>query len=108
MLSKSDIPLPNLIKLLTSFNTEAGYLVPTETGMSKSILDAHGALRSYLAQNGVHDFDLQGKGTDAKVTEEINVITASSSPKDKPPQPAKKSATYNFLCFMLSILQFSI
>jgi hypothetical protein len=77
MLSKSDIPLPNLIKLLTSFNTEAGYLVPTETGMSKSILDAHGALRSYLAQNGVHDFDLQGKGTDAKVTEEINVITAS-------------------------------
>jgi len=76
MLSKSDIPLANVIKLLTSFNTEAGYLVPTETGMSKSILDAHGALRSYLAQNEIHDFDKQGKGTDAKVTEEVNVITS--------------------------------
>jgi hypothetical protein len=75
MLSKSDIPLANLIKLLTSFNTEAGYLVPTETGMSKSILDAHGALRSYLALNEVHDFSIQEKGTEAKVTEEVNVIT---------------------------------
>ena len=75
MLSKSDIPLSDLIKLLTSFNTEAGYLVPTETGMAKSILDAHGTLRSYLAQNKIHDFEAQGKGIEAKVTEEINVIT---------------------------------
>ncbi|SMC87417.1 MvaI/BcnI family restriction endonuclease [Polynucleobacter kasalickyi] len=76
MLSKSDVPLSSLIKLLTSFNTEAGYLVPTETGMSKSILDAHSSLRSYLAQTGVHDYSLQEKGTESKVTEEINVITS--------------------------------
>jgi hypothetical protein len=77
MLSKSDINLSSLIKLLTSFNTEAGYLVPTETGMSKSILDAHGSLRSYLEQTGVHNYSLQEKGPDAKVTEEINVITSN-------------------------------
>jgi len=75
MLTKSDVPLTSLIKLLTSFNVEAGYLVPTETGMSKSILDAHGSLRGYLAENEIHDFSLQNKGTDSKVTEEINVIT---------------------------------
>ena len=77
MLSKSDIPLPNLIKLLTSLNTEAGFLVPTQTGMSKSILDAHCALRAYFAQYGIHDYLMQKKGADAKVTEEISVITPS-------------------------------
>jgi hypothetical protein len=77
MLSKSDISLPSLLKLLTSFNTEAGYLVPTEVGMAKSILDAHGALRSYFARAEVHEFLSQNKGTGAKVTQEISVVTAT-------------------------------
>ena len=83
MLSKSDIPLSSLIKLLTSFNVEAGYLVPTSTGMSKSILDAHGALRSYLSLNAIHDFNEQNKGIASKVIQEINVITANEIIKTK-------------------------
>jgi hypothetical protein len=83
MLSKSDIPLPSLIKLLTSYNVEAGYLVPTSTGMSKSILDAHGALRSYLSLNDIHNFNEQNKGIASKVIQEINVITANEIIKTK-------------------------
>jgi len=76
MLSKSDISLTSLIKLLTSFNTEAGYLVPTETGMSKSILDAHGTLRAFLAENNIHNYAEQNKGTESKKTIEIKFVTA--------------------------------
>jgi hypothetical protein len=66
MLERSDRPIGEVIHLLARHGVEAGYLVPTETGLAKSILDAHGQLRAYLKGRGFHDFDAQQKGADAK------------------------------------------
>lgn len=67
MLGRSDRPIDGAMKFLARFGIEAGYIVPTETGLNKSILDAHRSLRDYLRQNSVHDFDAQRKGGNSKV-----------------------------------------
>lgn len=66
MLELADRPIPELVKALARHGIEAGYLVPTENGLKKSIMDAHGLLRDYLRAKGVHDYDQQAKGPDAK------------------------------------------
>jgi hypothetical protein len=78
MLSNSDIPIIDVIKKLASKGVEAGYLVPTETGMKKSILDAHLSLRNYFAQKKIHDFDSQSQGKDSKVVMDITLVKADS------------------------------
>lgn len=55
------------IKLLTKNQVSITLLEPTATGLKKSIMDATGSVRSYLKEQGVHDFDLQGQGTQYKV-----------------------------------------
>ncbi len=66
MLSASDRPLEDVIAYLAKEGVEAGYLVPTVTGLEKSILDAHEGLRSYLRSKKFHDYQKQQQGTDAK------------------------------------------
>jgi hypothetical protein len=78
MLSNADIPIIDVIKKLASKGVEAGYLVPTETGMKKSILDAHLSLRNYFSQRKIHDFDNQPQGKDSKVVVDINLVEADS------------------------------
>ncbi|MEB3223085.1 MAG: hypothetical protein VKS61_13495, partial [Candidatus Sericytochromatia bacterium] len=65
-LKLADVPLRNVIAHFTAAGVEAGYLVPTLTGLEKSILDAHGPLRDYLRRKGIHDYALQAKGQEAK------------------------------------------
>lgn len=48
-----------------------GLLVPTPTGLRKSILDAHADLRSFLKREGIHDYSEQGQGEAHK-----NIVTA--------------------------------
>jgi hypothetical protein len=48
MLDATDRPIENVIAILAKEGVEAGYLVPTPTGLDKSILDAHAGLRDYL------------------------------------------------------------
>lgn len=43
-----------------------GLLEPTETGLSKSILDATESFRDFLLLKGVHDYSIQGQGPDSK------------------------------------------
>lgn len=62
MLSMTDVNLENVAAELAKFGVEAAYFVPTPTGMSKSIIDAHENLRTYLRINKVHDFSNQGQG----------------------------------------------
>jgi hypothetical protein len=78
MLSKSDIPITSVIKLLASYGIEAGFLVPTQTGLEKSILDAHGALRKFFKENLIHDYEIQGQGSESKVVLNINLVNESS------------------------------
>lgn len=77
MLSKSDTPIDVVIAALSSFSVEAGFLVPTPTGLEKSILDAHEDFRNYLKKVGLHDFDSQEQGPDSKIVLPINLITES-------------------------------
>lgn len=66
MIEKADIPLSDVISLLSNYNLAAAYIVPTPTGMGKSIMDATAPLRSYLKENNIHDFDTQYQGTENK------------------------------------------
>ena len=66
MLENSDRSIPKTIEALAKFGIEASYLVPTETGLTKSILDAHKGFRSYLKLNNLHDFSTQSQGSENK------------------------------------------
>lgn len=46
----------------TARNISAGYLVPTQNGLNKSILDAHASLRKFFEKFGVHNYEAQSKG----------------------------------------------
>lgn len=67
MLGKADRELLDVIRFFAARGLEAGYLVPTETGLEKSIMDAHGQLAGYLRRAGLHDYSKQPQGGDAKV-----------------------------------------
>jgi hypothetical protein len=77
MLSKSDKPIDLVIAALSSYRVQAGFLVPTPTGLEKSILDAHEDLRIFLKKSGLHDFDIQDQGQEHKVVLPVNLITES-------------------------------
>lgn len=76
MLGSSDFPIETALEFFTTRGIEAGFLVPTETGLQKSIMDAHGALRSFLFDVGVHDYAAQVKGPDNKVIVDAVVLGA--------------------------------
>lgn len=75
MLEQSDRSIAQVIEVLASNGLEAAYLVPTETGLTKSILDAHAGLRSYFTAKKFHDYYGQGKGTEAKRTVDAFYVT---------------------------------
>ena len=78
MLIRADFPLLDAIKIFAAFGQEATYFVPTETGMMKSIVDAHGSLRSYLLDNEIHDYSNQSQGPGAKKTMEVLLVNPAT------------------------------
>ncbi|WP_306132149.1 MvaI/BcnI family restriction endonuclease [Roseivivax marinus] len=70
MLEKSDTSIAETLAVFTQYDLEVGLLVPTETGMQKSIMDATAGLRDYFRDTGFHDYDTQTQGPDAKVIRE--------------------------------------
>lgn len=76
-LTRADIPTSEVITSLPTFRVEAGFLVPTPTGLEKSILDAHEDLRFFLAKSGIHYFDKQGQEPENKVKIPANIIMES-------------------------------
>jgi hypothetical protein len=78
MLTKADVPLLKIIKFFADHGLEAGYIVPTETGLKKSILDAHNLLRLYFLDKGVHDFNKQAQGINYKVVLDIFIVESSN------------------------------
>jgi len=65
-LGKADRPIADVIAFFADSNVEVGLLVPTETGLGKSIMDAHAGLRDYLTLRHVHDYETQQQGRDGK------------------------------------------
>ena len=67
MLTHSDFPIVDALQFFTHNGVEVGFLSPTETGLQKSILDAHESLRSFLQSAGIHDYGTQEQGPESKV-----------------------------------------
>jgi hypothetical protein len=57
----------NKLKLLTEKSVELTLIEPTKTDLEKSIMDATGAVRSYLVNKKIHDYSLQKQGQNHKV-----------------------------------------
>ena len=63
------------IKILTSENIEMSFLMPTATGLQKSIMDATAPFRLFLYARGIHDYGTQGQGTDYKRLIQSHIAT---------------------------------
>lgn len=61
-LKKADRPIAEVLGYFAKFGLEVGLLVPTKTGLEKSIMDAHAPLRDYLSSKNIHRYDTQGQG----------------------------------------------
>jgi len=62
MLGNSDTSIAEALGAFAEFGVEPGFIVPTKTGMEKSIMDAHKGLRRFFQRNDIHNFDMQGFG----------------------------------------------
>jgi hypothetical protein len=79
MLNQSDFSVVTAIEMFAEFGVDAGYLVPTTTGLEKSILDAHQQLRSFFLENAVHDYSDQDQGQSGKRKINVHLLSADGS-----------------------------
>lgn len=66
MLESSDRDWAPVIDFFSARGIEIGLLVPTSTGLAKSILDATQIVRAAFSATDFHDYESQGKGQDHK------------------------------------------
>ena len=52
---------------LSERDIDFSFLLPTSTGLEKSIMDAVSPLRDYLNQKGTHDYVKQAQGPENKI-----------------------------------------
>lgn len=83
MLEKSDFSAVSALKLLRPLGLEAGLLVPTSTGLEKSILDATDGLREYLTSIEYHDYDSQPLGREGRVQRDAFLVHSDALEKTK-------------------------
>jgi len=77
VLNRSDTDIKAVVSYLAKYSIEGGYLVPTQTGLEKSILDAHESLRKFFKQNSYHDYAMQGQGGENKVVKQAFILSES-------------------------------
>lgn len=77
MLRQSDFPIAEALEILTRHDLEVALLVPTKTGLEKSIMDATADVRDYLADKGFHDYSRQGQGPGDKVIRDAHFVRPS-------------------------------
>lgn len=78
MLEKSDFPVAVALEELGRVGVEAALLVPTPTGLEKSIFDATDGLREYLSSRDYHDYKAQAQGPEAKIKRAAFLVRANS------------------------------
>lgn len=66
MLSASNLDIAEILHKFTGAGLDCRFLVPTQTGLEKSIMDATVSLQDYLKDEGIHDFGCQGQGPENK------------------------------------------
>ncbi len=67
MIKIADTPISDILEKLGAKGLRGTVIVPTKTGLEKSILDATEPIRAYLKSSGIHDFETQAQGTAHKV-----------------------------------------
>lgn len=77
MLGIADVSIEEVLRYFTRKGIEAAFLVPTQTGMGKSIMDATAPVRDFLKRSGIHDFETQPKGQEHKRLVPTRIITSS-------------------------------
>jgi hypothetical protein len=60
VLSQSDSPVDQAISDFTEVGIEADYLVITETGLDRRLMNVHAPLRAFLKKYRIHDYEQQG------------------------------------------------
>ena len=75
MLSLSNIDVTETLSWFRSNSFKVSFLVPTETGLNKSIMDATQDFREFLASENMHVFDEQKQGTENKKLIETILIS---------------------------------
>ena len=76
MLKKSDFELNKAIRFFNSFAINASFIVPTEVGLGKSIMDATSQLRIFLKENNIHNYEGQLQGPEGKVIKDSYFVEA--------------------------------
>ena len=67
MLANSNVDIVKTIRLFANYGVDCAFVVPTITGLQKSIMDATTSVRDYLKKVNLHDFELQQQGPNYKV-----------------------------------------
>ena len=75
MLTKANIDIPETLSVFRTEGLQVSFIVPTETGLKKSIMDATQQFREFLSNSGIHDFDNQKQGTTNKKIVETILIS---------------------------------
>lgn len=78
MLSLANIDVTETLGWFRSKGLKVSFLVPTETGLQKSIMDATLDLRNFLSSNNLHNFDDQNQGIENKKLIETILISENS------------------------------
>ncbi len=73
MLSLSDTDIQDVASLFLSKGYDVAFLVPTKTGLEKSILDAHQSVNTFLKRSEIHDYSTQTQGVIHKI--KANYVT---------------------------------
>ena len=66
MLSLSNLDIPETLGKFKELGIRVSFIVPTETGLAKSIMDAHHGIRTFLGDHQIHDFESQLQGENHK------------------------------------------
>ena len=83
MLSKSDTNIADAVSSFQNLNIDCCFIVPTETGMQKSILDATFQVRDFLKDKNFHDYNNQLQGTENKLIKKCSFLSLSGTIESK-------------------------
>lgn len=56
MLSSANLDVTDTLRRFKSARLQVSFLVPTATGLEKSIMDATAEIREFMLLNGLHDY----------------------------------------------------
>jgi hypothetical protein len=75
MIIKANIDIPETLSVFRTEGLQVSFIVPTKTGLKKSIMDATQQFREFLYNSGIHNFDNQKQGTTNKKILETVLIS---------------------------------